>query len=190
MKVAIAANSIGYTAGGVSAASRGLGRILLSRAALVTIAGLLIYSGSELAFDPPRDFFNFIAHHFVHVAVIGLGAWLACWLALRKNVLIPVEAIARYLSRFRHGRIERLVCETKATEIEAIITGINQLAERLKATSPDDLNAALTAVQELRVHLNRVSATDPETKVPVMRALTRLESSLLLLLCKEPPTKE
>ena len=124
------------------------------------------------------------------LAVIGLGAWFACWLALRKNVLIPVEAIARYLSRLRHGRIERLVCETKATEIEIIITGINQLAERLKVTSPGDLNAALTAVQELRVHLNRVSATDPETKVPVMRALTRLESSLLLLLCKEAPEKE
>ncbi len=190
MKAAIAATSIGFTVGGVSATSRGLGQILLSRAALVTIAGLLIYSGSELAFDPPSDLLNFVAHHFVHVAVIGLGAWFACWLALRKNVLIPVEAIARYLSRLRHGRIERLVCETKATEIEIIITGINQLAERLKVTSPGDLNAALTAVQELRVHLNRVSATDPETKVPVMRALTRLESSLLLLLCKEAPEKE
>ncbi len=189
MKTALAANPIGYTVGGVSVASRSLGRILLSRAVLVTIAGLAIYSGAELAFDPPKDWLNFVTHHFVHVALIGLGAWLACWLALRKNILIPVEAIARYLSRFRHGRIERLVCDTKATEIEIIVTGINQLAERLQATSPDDLNTALTSVQELRVHLNRVSATDPETKVPVMRALTRLESALLLLLCKETPEK-
>ncbi|MDX2081261.1 MAG: hypothetical protein SFU53_10795 [Terrimicrobiaceae bacterium] len=190
MKVALAANSIGYTSGGVSAASRSLGRILLSRAVLVAAAGLLIYSGAELAFDPPRDLLNFVTHHFVHVALIGFGVWFACWLALRKNVLVPVEAIARHLSRFRHGRIERLVCDTQAKEIEIIVTGINQLAERLQTTAPSDLSAALTAVQELRVHLNRVSAADPETKVPVMRALTRLESSLLLLLCKDSPEKD
>lgn len=166
---------------------RSLARILFSRAAFVTIAGLVIYSGSELAFDPPRDLLNFATHHFAHVAVIGLGVWLSCWLALRKNVLIPIEGIARYLARFRNGRIERLVCETEASEIAMIVTRINQLAERLQTASPDSINTALTAVQGLRVHLNRVSPTDPETKVPVMRALTRLESSLLLLLCKETP---
>lgn len=166
---------------------RSLARILFSRAGLVTIVGLVIYSGSELVFDPPHDLLNFVTHHFAHVAVIGLGAWFSCWLALRKNVLIPIESIARYLTRFREGRIEPLVCETEASEIAMMVTRINQLAERLQTASPDSLDTALTAVQRLRVHLDRISLADPETKVPVMRTLTRLESSLLLLLCKEAP---
>lgn len=189
MKMAFASNSLAPTVGGVSATSRTLSGILFTRAAVVVIGGLIIYIGFELIFDPPTDLLNFITHHFAHVVVIGLSAWLACWLALRENVLRPVEAIARHLSRFRRGRVEKLAYWTRAAEMETIITGINQLGDRLQIVGSDDMTAALTAVQQLRTQLSRLAVVEAEAKVPVMRSLTRLESSLLALLCREPSIK-
>ena len=171
------------TVGGVSATSRSLSEILFTRAAIAVGGGLLAYTGFELIFDPPDDLLNFITHHFAHVAIVGLAVWFVCWLALREKVLHPVHAIARHLARIRKGRFEKLAYRSATAEMEIIIDGINQLVERLQTGGSDDLTAALTSVQELRVRLGGLAVTDAERKVPVMRSLTRLESSLLNLMC-------
>lgn len=177
------------TVSGVSVTSRCLSGILFSRAAAALAGGLAIYTGFELTFDPPKDLLNFITHHFAHVAVIGLAVWFVCWLALRENVLHPVRAIARHLSLLRKGRVEKLTYLGATAEMEIIIDGINQLVERLQSHGSDDLTAALTSVQDLRVRLGKLEVADAERKIPVMRSLTRLESSLLNLMCRTEATE-
>jgi len=177
------------TVGGVSATSRSLSEILFTRAAIAVGGGLLTYAGFELIFDPPNDLLNFMTHHFAHVVIVGFAVWFVCWLALCENVLHPVHAIARHLSRIRKGRFEKLAYRSANAEMEIIIDGINQLVERLQTGGSDDLTAALTAVQELRVRLGGLAVTDAERKVPVMRSLTRLESSLLNLMCHADTSK-
>jgi hypothetical protein len=160
-------------------------QILLIRASAVALIGVLIYTAFELMFDPPDSLITFITHHYVHVLGIGLGVWIVCWLTLQKTVFSPIAAISHHLALLRFGRLESLALRSNATEIQAIIAGVNSLAERLQNANTGGLETAITSVQELRVGLSRLAVRDAEEKVPIMRSVTRLESSLLDLMCRE-----
>lgn len=163
-------------------AERSLTSILFSRSLLVGIAGLLLYSAFEIVFDPPKDLLNYFTHHFAHVVGIGVAVWWVCWWVVRENVLAPLSAIAHHLHRLRSGRLETLAFQTRARETQAIVTGVNSLTDRLRKAKAGELERALTSIQELRGRLSKLPVRDDEQKVPVMRCLTRLESSLLGLM--------
>lgn len=162
-----------------------LGRVLLVRCSIVTLLGLIIYSAFEVIFDPPDNLINFVTHHFVHVLAIGLAVSVVCWMTLQKVIFSPISEISHHLSRLRFGRLDSLTLRSEAIEVETIISGINALTERLRNLNTGSLENALTSVQELRVGLSQLSVRDPDQKVPIMRSLTRLESSLLDLMCHE-----
>jgi methyl-accepting chemotaxis protein len=162
-----------------------LSRILLTRCSAVALLGLFIYTAFEVMFDPPDNLLNFVTHHFVHVLGIGLVVWMVCWLTLQKTVFSPISSISHHLARLRFGRLESLALRSDATEVQTIIAGINSLTERLRSTNTGSLETALTSVQKLRVGLSRLAVRNAEDKVPIMRSVTRLESSLLDLMCRE-----
>ncbi len=164
---------------------RSLARILFTRAILVASGGIILYSAFEILFDPPVNLLNFLTHHFIHVAAIGVAVWIVCWLAVKENILDPVAAISRHLYQLRRGRLEALEFQTPACEMQKIIIGVNSLTEKLRAANAGDLEKALTSVQELRVGLGKLAVQDADEKVSVMHSLTRLESALFGIMCRE-----
>ena len=164
---------------------RPLTTILLSRSLLIGAAALALYSAFEIIFDPPKDILNFLTHHFIHVLGIGVAVWSVCCWAVRENVLFPLSVISRHLYRLRSGRFESLPLQTRSSEIGVIVSGINSLSERLRKAKVGELDRALTSVQELRARLGKLAVRDEEQKVPVMKCVTRLESSLLGLMSSD-----
>ncbi len=165
--------------------TRSLARILLTRAILVASGGIILYSAFEILFDPPINLLNFLTHHFIHVAAIGIAVWIVCWLAVKENILGPIAAISWHLYQLRRGRLDTLEFQTPASEMQKIIIGVNSLTERIRAANAGDLEKALTSVQELRVGLGKLAVQNADEKVSVMRSLTRLESSLFGVMCRE-----
>lgn len=167
---------------------RPLGSILASRAILVAAIGLVLYTVFELLVDPPADVMNFFTHHFLHVVATAIFIWTACWLTLRDSIFRPVEAIFHHLYHIRLGRLEKLQYRTEVKEMMLIISGINMLVERLeKSPRPEALSYALGEVQQLRSLLRETADSADESRVEVMRTLTRLESHLLDLRCLQKP---
>lgn len=164
---------------------KSLARLLFVRAMLVALGALALYLVSELVFDPPTDLLNFLSHHLLHVLGIGVVVWIACWFVIRRNVLIPIAAIAKHLYLLRLGRFQKLRYPTRSEEIHSIISGINLLADRLAHSGSNELEDSLTCVQQLRQQLGAIKKATDDEKLPLMRSLTRLESSLLGLLGKE-----
>lgn len=162
-----------------------LSRILLGRSLLVAAGGLFFYTAFEMLFDPPTDILNYITHHFIHVIGIGIAVWWVCWWTLRENVFVPVSTISQHLSRMRFGRLQLLSLRSQSNEMQTIVEGINSMTESLRKAKPGELERALTYIQELRVRLGKLAVKDEEQKVPVMKCLTRLESSLLSLVSRE-----
>jgi len=172
----------------LEAKPRPLGSILASRAILVAAVGLVLYTVFELLVDPPVNVMNFFTHHFLHVVATAIFIWIACWMTLCDSIFRPVEAIFHHLYHIRLGRLEKLQYRTEVKEMMLIINGINLLVERLeKSPRPEALSYALGEVQQLRGLLRETPDPSDESRVEIMRTLTRLESHLLDLRCLQKP---
>lgn len=147
---------------------------------LVTLLGMGIYTLVEFVIDPPRDLASFLAHHLIHVAVIGLAVWIASVMVIRRLVIEPVNHVFIHLHRMASGRLDYLDVEVETTELEGVVTSVNELVAKLRDIPAEDaVSRALDHIRQLRPTLRGALAGCEDEAVPVMRLITKLEGDLL-----------
>lgn len=147
------------------------------------ILGMALYSLIEFLIDKPVDWANFILHHFLHVAIIGIAVWVASLVVIRRFVIEPVDHIFVHLRRVAAGRLEYLDCTVRAREVGDVIASVNHLVSRLRRVpEPDAASQALDHLVNLRETLNGASDKLGDDIVPIMRLVSGLEGELLNVL--------
>ena len=160
--------------------SSGLHRAVVLWTFAATLIGMGAYTLVEFLIVRPDDWLDFVMHHFLHVAMIGIAVWFATVIVIRRFVLDPMDEIFIHLRRIASGRIEYLDCHVRAREIGDVIASVNDLVAMLRRVpEPDAVSRALDHLQTLRSMLKETSSKYHEDAVPVMRQLTALEGDLL-----------
>ena len=160
--------------------SSGLHRAVVLWTFAATLIGMGAYTFVEFLIVRPDDWLNFVTHHFLHVAMIGIAVWISTVNVIRRVVLDPMDEIFIHLRRIAAGRIEYLDCHVRAREIGDVIASVNDLVAMLRRVpEPDAVSRALDHLGVLRATLKETSAKYHEDAVPVMRQLTALEGDLL-----------
>lgn len=145
--------------------------------------GMALYTLIEFLIDKPDDWANFILHHFLHVAIIGIAVWAASLIVIRRFVIEPVDHIFVHLRRVAAGRLEYLDCMVRAREVGDVIASVNHLVSRLRRVpEPDAASQALDYLVNLREALKGASSKLGEDIVPIMRLVSDLEGELLNVL--------
>jgi methyl-accepting chemotaxis protein len=144
---------------------------------------MAIYSVAEFLIERPGDWQNFLLHHLLHVALIGVAVWISSMLVIRRFVIEPVDHIFVHLRRVAAGRLEYLDCTVRAREVGGVVASVNHLISRLRRVpDPDAASQALDHLRSLREQLKESSHKLGNDVVPVMRLVTALEGDLLDLL--------
>ncbi len=148
-----------------------------------TVIGMALYSLAEFLIERPSDWQNFLLHHLLHVALIGVAVWISSMLVIRRFVIEPVDHIFVHLRRVAAGRLEYLDCTVRAREVGGVVASVNHLISRLRRVpDPDVASQALDHLRALREQLKVSSDKLGNDVVPVMRLVTALEGDLLDLL--------
>jgi methyl-accepting chemotaxis protein len=154
------------------------------------LAGMAVYSIVEYGVDRPADWQNFLLHHLLHVALIGIAVWVASMIVIRRFVIEPVDQIFIHLRRVAAGRLEFLDCAVRAQEVGSVVASVNGLISRLRRIpEPNAVSKALDHLRGLREQLKASSEKLGDDVVPTMRLVTALEGDLLdiLQLTDTPP---
>lgn len=160
--------------------TRNLLSLVASRTFATVVVGMLLYTLVEYLIELPEDLPGFLAHHILHVVVIGAAVWIVTNMLIKHLVIKPVDHVFLHLRRMASGRLDYLDIEVGSTQFNGVVGSVNQLVARLRRTPEDDsVSRALDHVRKLRAALRERMKESDEDAVPIMRLVTKLEGELL-----------
>ena len=91
--------------------TRNLLSLVASRTFATVVVGMLLYTLVEYLIELPEDLPGFLAHHILHVVVIGAAVWIVTNMLIKHLVIKPVDHVFLHLRRMASGRLDYLDIE-------------------------------------------------------------------------------
>lgn len=146
--------------------------------AVVIAAVMAVFAAYEYFATPGASAADLLIRHGWHVLIIGVVVYAVLWLTLRRLVLRPIRIVGAHLYGVGTGVVEPLDLDTGVTEIEALVSSVNLMIQRMRQGHDGE---ALDTVQEdlfaLRQLARDVHPVDPQRSSRILAHVTRLQAA-------------
>jgi methyl-accepting chemotaxis protein len=153
--------------------------VWMAAAIAVSMAAYAIYQYFAMPGMTVADLF---LHHLWHVLVLGTVIYILCWVVFDRALLQPMKRIYLHLYAVGAGKLEPLKLDSRVTEIQTIVEGVNLMLSRLKhGADANTIELARQRIEGIRNSVMELNAPNRTSVAEVLDALAELERGLPVL---------